>query len=233
MRITPVPPMSPPAIWTAFARQAAWKDWVIVALLALNAATVIAAVRVASKQPDVVVVGADGKSSYVPRSVANDALVRFLAEQRQLPSDLTVVRFTRDFLHLLLAINSSTIEGAWTDALALMSPPLRAAMAKDAAAQKLLESYRLAKVRTSLSIDTVELVDRNSTFLHVRTVTARAKSSLLADNAPADQDRLRVELVLRIVPRTMERPDGLEVAEVIVAPLPSTPDPSKGANAAR
>src|SRR3954471_3033447 len=91
VRLKILPPGSPPAIWTAFARQAAWREWVIVALLALNALTIVAAVRVARKDPEVVVVAPDGKSSYVPRSVASEALLRFLAEQKQQPSDVTVV----------------------------------------------------------------------------------------------------------------------------------------------
>src|SRR5207302_6062619 len=94
MRLKVLPPGSPPAIWMAFARQAAWREWVIAALFALNALTIVAAVRVARKDPDVVLIAPDGKSSYVPRSVANDGLLRFLAEQKQQPSDVTVVRFT-------------------------------------------------------------------------------------------------------------------------------------------
>jgi len=80
MGLKVLPPGSPPAIWTAFARQAAWREWVIAALIALNALTIVAAVRVARKDPDVVLIAPDGKSSYVPRSTANDALLRFLAE---------------------------------------------------------------------------------------------------------------------------------------------------------
>src|SRR5437016_11830698 len=93
VRLRILPPGSPPAIWTAFARQAAWREWVIAALLALNALTIVAAVRIARKDPDVILVAPDGKSSYVPRSTANDALLRFLAEQKQRPSDVTVVHF--------------------------------------------------------------------------------------------------------------------------------------------
>src|SRR5436309_14531575 len=113
MRLDALPPGSPPAIWTAFARQAAWRGRVIAALLALNGLTIVAAVRVARKDPDVVLIAPDGKSSYVPRAVANDALLRFLAEQKQQPSHVTIVHFTREFLQLALAINSSTIEAAW------------------------------------------------------------------------------------------------------------------------
>jgi hypothetical protein len=51
MRLSVLPPGSPPAVWTAFARQAAWREWVIVALLALNALTIVAAVRVARTGP--------------------------------------------------------------------------------------------------------------------------------------------------------------------------------------
>jgi len=219
VRLKIIPPGSPPAIWTAFARQAVWREWVIAGLLALNALTVVAAVRVARKDPDIVVVAPDGKSSYIPRSVAGDPLVRFLTEQRQQPSDVTVVHFTRDFLQLALAINSSTIDGAWRDALAMMGSQLRERFSTAAAGQKLLESYRLARVRTRLSVDSIELVDHNSALLHVRAVVTRKKESLLAENGPTDEDRLSVELVERIVPRTSTRPDGLEVVEMRITPV--------------
>jgi hypothetical protein len=213
------PPGSPPAIWAAFARQGAWKDWVIVALLCLNALTIVAGARLARREPDVVLVAADGKSTYLPRELAGDALARFLAEQRQLPSDVTVIHFTREFLQLVLALNSSTVDGAWTDALALMAPSLRERVAADAAGKKLLDSYRAAKVRTSLSIEAVELVERTSSLLHVRaTVRRKVGSLLVGSDGPTTDDRLVVELVERIVPRTSSRPDGLEVAEMRIGP---------------
>src|SRR5882724_6312622 len=219
MQLKVLPPGSPPAIWTVFARQAAWRECVIAALVALNALTIVAAVRVARKDPDVVVVAPDGKSSYVPRSVANDALMRFLAEQKQQPSDVTVVHFTREFLQLALAINSSTIDGAWHDALALMGSQLRERFSAAAAGQKLRESYKLARVRTMLSVDSIELVDHTSSLLHVRAVVTRKQGSLLAENAPSEEDRLAVELVERVVPRTSVRPDGLEVVEMRITPI--------------
>jgi hypothetical protein len=211
-----VRPLGPPAIWTAFAKQGAWKDWVIVALIAMNVLLVIAGVKIARRDPDVVLVAADGKSTFVPRDLAGDALGRFLAEQRQQPSDVTVVHFTQGFLHLVFAINSSTVEGAWMDALALMSDDLRTRYAAEAAGQKFVEVYRLARIRTSLNIEDLQLVERTSTLLHVRAVIARSKASLSSDETPTFDDRLAVEVVERVVPRTMERPDGLEVAALTV-----------------
>jgi hypothetical protein len=212
-------PGSPPAIWSAFARQAAWKDWVIVLLIGLEALTVLAAVRVARKDPDIVVVAADGKSTYMTRAVAGDALVRFLAEQRQQPSDVTVVHFTGDFLQLLLAINSATVEGAWRDALALMGPELRQRYQDEATRRKLLDTYKLAKMQTTLTTDAIDLVDRNSSMLHVKAALTRKSGSLLISDAATSQDRLSVELVERLVPRTLQHPDGLEVVEIRITPL--------------
>ena len=65
---------------------------------ALNFFLAFAAIGFSRKEPDVVLVAPDGKSTYVNRSLAGDALVRFLAEQRQQPSDVTVVHFTKEFL---------------------------------------------------------------------------------------------------------------------------------------
>src|SRR5438132_641160 len=56
---TALPPRTPPAIWAQFAQQAAWKDWVIAALLTLNGLLIIAGSRLAHREPDVVVIGAD------------------------------------------------------------------------------------------------------------------------------------------------------------------------------
>ena len=225
MKPVSVRPLGPPAIWTAFARQAAWKDWVIVGLFSLNVLLVIAGVRVARREPDIVLVAADGKSTFVPHEMASDALQRFLAEQRQQPSDVTVVHFTRDFLHLAFAINSSTVEAAWTDALALMAEELRMKYAAEAAGQKFVEVYKLARVRTTLSVEELQLVERTSSLLHVRAVVARSKASLLSDDAPTFDDRLSIEVVERVVPRTLARPDGLEVAALNVAVIKGSSHP--------
>ena len=147
-------------------------------LLAINALLVIAGARVARRDPDIVLIAADGKSTYVPHEIAGDALARFLAEQRQEPSDVTVVHFTQEFLRLGFAINSSTIESAWADALALMGDDLRTKYAAEAAGQKFVEIYKLARVRTSLAVEELQLVERTSTLLHVRAVVARSKASL-------------------------------------------------------
>ncbi len=231
MKSASVRALGPPAIWTAFAKQAAWKDWVIVALFALNVLLVIAGVHIARRDPDIVLVAADGKSTFVPRQIAGDALERFLSEQRQQPSDVTVVHFTQEFLRLAFAINSSTIEAAWADALALMGDDLRGRYAAEAAGQKFVEIYKLARVRTSLTVEELQLVDRTSTLLHVRAVVARSKASLISDEAALFDDRLAIELVERVVPRSMSRPDGLEVVGLNVsvvktgaaAPARSTP----------
>src|SRR5205823_1845727 len=164
-------------------------------------------------------VAPDGKSSYVPRTIVSDALLRFLAEQRQQPSELTIVHFTGDFLHLALAINSSTIDGAWNDALALMGPELRQRFANAAAQHRLVDNYKLAKIRTTLSVDRIEMVDRSKTLLHVHAIVTRKKASLLAESGPTDEDRLDVELVERIVPRTIARPDGLEIIEMRIGQI--------------
>ncbi len=229
-KASPRLPGSPPAVWAAFARQAAWKDWVIVVLLCLNALTIVAGARLARREPDVVLVAPDGKSTYLPREIAGDALTRFLTEQRQLPSDVTVVHFTRDFLQLVLAINSSTVEGAWSDALSLMSQALRERVSADAAAKKLIEAYRAAKVRTILSIDAIELVEKTSALLHVRArVTRKIGGMLVASEAPTANEQLVVELVERIVPRTSARPDGLEVVELRIGPIGAAQPAAVGA----
>ena len=207
-----IPSAAPPAVWAAFVKQGAWKSWALLLSFALNFLLGVAAIGFADKPPDVVLVDSTGKSTYVGRAVAGDALLRFLDQQRHQPSDLTVVHFTREFLSTLLAVNSSTIDAAWPEALAMMTQSLRDRMSKEASTQKLLETYRLAEVRTDLTFEDIVLVERRGDVFHVRATVARKKSALV-DAAHATTDRLQVDLVERIVPRTPARPDGLEIAE--------------------
>ena len=51
--------------------------------------------------PEVVLLDAAGDATPVRRTVATDALLKFLADRTR-PPDVAVVRFTRDFLHLAL-----------------------------------------------------------------------------------------------------------------------------------
>jgi len=217
---TPRAPMRPPAIWTAFARQGAWKNWVLLLQFALNLLLVVAAIGFSRKEPDVVLVDPTGKSTYVNRSIAGEALTRFLAEQRHQPSDVTVVHFTRTFLTTFLAINSSTIDSAWPEALAMMDAPLRGRITREAEAQKLLETYRLARVKTDVSLNDVVLMERHERALHVRGIVTRRKQDLLGNGGPTT-DKLQVELILRVIPRSPAHPDGLEVAEYRNTLLPN------------
>lgn len=217
------PPGTPPAIWARFAQQAAWKDWTIVALLTLNGLLVIAGARLAHREPDVVVIGPDGKSTYVQRSLAAKALLDFIADQRLQPSDVTVVRFTRDFVRLALSANSSTVDATWSEALLMMSPPLRQRLAAESERQKLLETYKQLRVRTVVDVLDVDLVERTKELLQVKASVRRSKAPLLDETAGGAQDRLGVELALRVLPRTLAHPDGLEVVEWKVSVLPDSP----------
>jgi len=214
----PRPEGSPPAIWAAFVRQSAWKSWAIVALLALSGLLAMANIRLATRPPEVVVLDGAGQATPVKRTVATEALLAFLAE-RSRPPELEIVRFTRDFLHLALAINSTTVDANWEQALAMMSPGLRARTAAEASAKKLVETYRLANRRTELRFEEIVLEDRTPTLLTVRATMLR-RVEPLGEPGQGTTDRIQVELVETIVPRTQERPDGLEVAEWRLVSLP-------------
>lgn len=208
------PPGAPPAIWLAFAKQGAWKNWVMAGQLLVICFLLAVCVAVARTEPDVVVVTPEGKSTYVPRTAANAALLKFLQEQKAQPSDVTVVQFTKEFLRLTLAVNSSTIDEAWPEALALMSPAMRTRLSKEADDQKLLETYTLAQVRTRLEVEDLVLVERAGDAAQVRATVSRFKSSLGQGAGGGERmDRVEVDLVLRTVPRSQARPDGLEVVD--------------------
>jgi hypothetical protein len=213
--------LSPPAIWAHFARQAAWKDWVIAALLLLNGATVLAGARLAGKEPDVVTIAPDGKSTFIHREVASAALLSFIADQRQQPSDATVVHFTKDFVRLALSANSSTVDSTWPEALSMMGEQLSKRLKQESEAKKLIESYKTVHVKSALNIDDIVLVERTKDLLQVKATVQRIKSSLLDDTRAGVSERLVVDLVERIVPRTATRPDGLEVVDWHFTPSPS------------
>jgi hypothetical protein len=220
------PPAAPPAIWSAFVAQAAWRNWTIVALLGVIGLLSMVIVRLASRPPEVVLLDAAGNATPVRRSVATDALLKFLAERNR-PPEATVTRFTRDFLHLAVAVNSSTIDAAWPAALVLMSPELRDRVGKEAVERRLLETYRLAQRKTELMFEEIILEERTPSVLAVRATLRRRTGSLVEGAGPAVTDRVQVDLIERIVPATLDRPDGLEVAEWRLTPLLVTDSSSK------
>lgn len=216
--------MSPPAVWAAFARQGAWKTWVIILQLALLFLLALVAITLARRPPDVVLVDSSGKSTYLSQSIAGEQLARFLAEQRQRPSDLTIAHFSRAFLERFLAVNSSTIQAEWPEALAMMSGSLRARVEKEAAAQKLVETYRAAQVQTEVDIEELQLVESLERAAHVRATLTRRKQPL--GGGPVSIDRLSVDLVEQVVPRSPSHPDGLELVEYRNTVLPPSQEPT-------
>ena len=217
-------PSAPPAIWRAFAAQAAWKNWVIVGLLGIIGLQAIATIRLATRPPEYVVVdGATGDATLVKHSLSTDALLRFIAEKTK-PPKLAVVRFTKDFLHLALAVNSSTIEASWPAALKLMSPVLRARLDAESRAQKLLETYRVAQRKTDVQFESLELVDRTDTLLAVRAVLRRRIAPLVESmGGSVIQDRIQVDVVEEMVLPGVDHPDGLQVVEWRMAKLEPGP----------
>lgn len=216
-----VPPGSPPAVWAAFAAQGRWKSWTIAGLLGLVSLQSLTLARLVARPPEAVLVGAAGDVTPIRRSVATDALLKFLAERTR-PPDVAVVRFTRDFLTLALGINSSTVDAAWPAALAMMAPELRARIEKEAAEKHLVETWRLAQRKTELAFEEVALEVRTPSVLAIRARLSRRMGSLVEGAGPSSTDRVQVDLIARPTAPTIEKPDGLEVAEWRLTPLPVT-----------
>ncbi len=97
----------------------------------------------------------------------------------------------------------------------MMSAPLRTRISKEAAEQKLLQTYKLAQVRTELNIEEVSVLERADSLLHLRARVSRTKSRILDGSGPVG-DRLEVDIVERVVPRSIDKPDGLELADFSV-----------------
>ncbi len=213
------PPGAPPAVWAAFIVQGAWKTWTIVGLLGLLALQCIAVIRLATRPPEVVLLDAAGSATPIRRSVGTDALLKFLAERTR-PPEVAIVRFTRDFLHLALAVNSSTIDANWPAALAMMAPELRTRVEAEAARSGLVEKWRVAERKTELTFEDIVLEDRTPSLLSIRAMLSRRTGALVEGSGPSSTDRVQVDVVARIVTPTMEHPDGLEVIEWRLALLP-------------
>src|SRR5262249_19416474 len=119
---------------------------------------------------------------------------------------------SRDFLQHFLATNSTSYEGSFREALAMLTPALRAQVVREADSGKLLEQVRASASRAELEFEQLEIVERNEVALQLHGVLLRRTASLL-DGAPLALERLHLELVLSIVPRTAAHPDGLLVGQ--------------------
>ena len=194
-------------------RQSQWKSWALVLAYGLCALQGVVVLKLAHKEPDIVLIAPDGRSTYLNRSVAGDALVRFLEEQRQLPSDVTVVHFTRDFLQHFFATDSASYDASFHEALGMLSTSFRERVAKEAATTKLLESVRASHTRVSVSLESLDFVERTHEALHLRAAMLRRSESVTEGTLQA-LDRLEVDLYESIVPRSAAHPDGLVVGQV-------------------
>ena len=210
-------------MWTAFAQQGRWKNWVLIAQLLVIAFLLAVSVSIAQQPPDIVVVAENGEGTYVESSVASTALQSFLREQRGKASDVTLRVFTERFVRLTAGINSTTIDESWAEALTLMVAPLGNKLRDEAVSQKLLETYRLAQVRTTLDFEAIDVVERRAGKTHVRAKVRRHKEKLVGGGG--SDDLLQVDLVLLDVPRSRQHPDALEVLDWRSGPveLPSPP----------
>ncbi|MGO9829692.1 MAG: hypothetical protein ACLPJH_06090 [Myxococcaceae bacterium] len=205
-------PAHPPAIWAAMVRQAQWKSWALVLAFALCALEGLVMLKLARKEPDIVLIAPDGRSTYVTRSVAGDALLRFLDEQRQQPSDVTIFHFTRDFLRHFFATDSLAYEASFREALGMLSVGFGQRVAREAAASKLLEAVRGSRARASLVFESLDFVERTKDAVHLRAVLLR-RTERLPEGTLLGVDKLEVDLYESVVPRSAAHPDGLVIGQ--------------------
>ena len=95
----------------------------------------------------------------------------------------------------------------------MMALPLAGQLADEAKSQKLIETYRLAQIRTAVVINDVQLVERKGDKAHVRLSVSRQRTRLFSSENVGPLERQSIDLILAEVPRTRRRPDGLEVLE--------------------
>jgi hypothetical protein len=101
----------------------------------------------------------------------------------------------------------------------MMTPELRDRVAKESAAKRLVETYRLAQRKTELSFDEIVLEDQTPGQITVRATLTRRSLPLIDGAGPTDSDRVQVELLAHFVPPTVECPDGLQVQEWRMVPF--------------
>lgn len=218
----------PPAVWAALVRQGQWKSWALVLLLALCLLQGLVMLRLVRQEPDIVLIAPDGQSTYLPRSVAGPALVRFLDEQRQRPSDVTVVHFTKDFLQHFFALHPTMAEASFAEALGMLTPALRERLSREVQQTKLLERVRASGTRAAVELEALDIAERTDGALRLEAVLLR-RTLRFGDDAPLAVERLRVGLVEAIVPRTAAHPDGLLVSHLTTVVEPAEPEPASHA----
>jgi hypothetical protein len=145
--------------------------------------------------------------------VAGEALLHFLREQRQLPSDLTVFHFTRDFIRHFFALDAGNADGSFAEALTMIAPGLRRRLAEEAEESKLLEEVRASRTRAELTFEALDIVERTDGAFHVRAVLRR-RTERLEDGALLSVERLQVDLYESVVPRSAAHADGLVVGKL-------------------
>ena len=197
----------PPAVWLAFASQGRWKNWVMLAQLLVLAFMTQVCFAMAKTKPDVIVVDEKGEGHFISRTVGSEALTRFLDTEQRRPTDVTLLAFSERFARLTSAVNSATIDEAWLEALGMMTPALATKMEAEARSQRLIETYRLAQVRTRLVLDEAKLIERRGDKAHVQLTVTRHKTPLFGASTGSD-DRLTIDLILSEVPRSRRKPDG-------------------------
>jgi hypothetical protein len=106
----------------------------------------------------------------------------------------------------------------------MMTAGLAQRVQQQAAADKLLEAYRLAPLRATVAFTAVDLLERRGDKSQVRARIHRKKERL--PSGPVIEDDLQVDLILVDVPRSRAHPDGLEVLEWRSGPIEvATPSP--------
>ena len=111
----------------------------------------------------------------------------------------------------------------------MMGDKLRVRLKEESDAKRLVETYRALKLSSTVSVEDIVLTEKTKDLLQVRASVRRARRSLLDESSStAAQELLVIDLVERIVPRTLARPDGLEVVEwrIANADAPSNGTPS-------
>ena len=94
----------------------------------------------------------------------------------------------------------------------MLSAAFRARVAREATDSKLLESVRASRARASVSIESLDFVERTSDALHLRAVLLRRTEDIL-EGTLLSVDRLEVELYESVVPRSAAHPDGLLIGQ--------------------
>ncbi len=196
------PPQQPPSgeLWGYWVAHAETLRWILIILVMCIIFLSIVSLRAMRKAPIVIRVDEVGHAEIIPDLTVNNV-----------PSDVEIMAFAKDFLRSYIELNSLTVQKDLTRALNMMTKKYQSAHLRELKDAKFLPKIIQANIQTQMEIKDLAMTTRSPTkiYLDVRGITST--TPLEDPNAPASKHGFIAKLTLAFVPRTERTPNGLLV----------------------